>query len=317
MNKKISCILFLFFLIIFSPVFGHAATLYWVGDDGANMNVASNWKISNPSSCGGGDSGSAPTNADTIIFDADCDNGATFNANITASTGSMIISSGYTGTITGNNSITYANPITLEDNMLINVVSSNTFILSGIINDNASSYSISKIGIGNLRLAGNNTFDGGVNIKAGSMAIYTSANAAGTGSITIGDTSGSESATLIGGVGVSIANNIIVPSGSSGTLTLGNGQTNQTPTFSGTINLSNNLVISTGSTTTGAKTVTVGSSIIGTGNLIINNDGAGALLISKNTGDGINMVGSITNSGAGIGSVNISGIVGSNITSIV
>src|SRR5688500_11753313 len=63
-----------------APVAADAANLYWVGTDGANTNVASNWKTTDPVSCGGGDASAPPTTTDVAIFDADCDNGAAVNA---------------------------------------------------------------------------------------------------------------------------------------------------------------------------------------------------------------------------------------------
>lgn len=81
-----------------------AATLYWVGADGANTSVASNWKITNPTGCGGGDAGSAPGLSDTAIFDADCDNGATIDSSWTIS--NLTMDSGYTGTVTQSAALT-------------------------------------------------------------------------------------------------------------------------------------------------------------------------------------------------------------------
>lgn len=90
-------VVFFFFLASAQPL--QAATLYWVGSDGANGSVASNWKTTDPGSCGGGDAGAAPTSADTIVFDADCDNGATLDSSFTATVDTVTINSGYTGTI--------------------------------------------------------------------------------------------------------------------------------------------------------------------------------------------------------------------------
>jgi len=221
---------------IVMPAFSQAATLYWVGNDGANINVASNWKTTDPASCGGGNASSAPTNADTLIFDADCDNGATFNASITASTGGITISSGYAGTITLTN-LTYANPITLQDNATFSVNSTNTGTLSGVISDGAGSFSIIKTGTGTLYIGANSTFDGGVIIKSGILYPSVNANAVGTGSITIGDTTGSANATLSGYTETSFANPIIVAAGSSGTLSIS--ATNKV-VYSGAITLNNN-----------------------------------------------------------------------------
>src|SRR3989338_8731987 len=86
-----------FFLLLFSSQ-AFAATRYWVGNDGANTNIAANWKTTNPAACGGGNASAAPTSADDVIFDPDCDHGATINANLSANT--ITLESGYTGTVT-------------------------------------------------------------------------------------------------------------------------------------------------------------------------------------------------------------------------
>ena len=93
----------LFFLLSFFvvlPTSAHAANLYWVGTDGAATNVASNWKTTDPASCGSGDAGAAPTTTDVIIFDPDCDNGAAVTTSFSVLGVSMV--SGYTGTVTQN-----------------------------------------------------------------------------------------------------------------------------------------------------------------------------------------------------------------------
>lgn len=76
------------------PATVQAATLYWVGNDGASIQTASNWKTTDPSGCGSGDSGSAPGASDTAVFDADCDS----NTSIAASWSlqKLQMNSGYT-----------------------------------------------------------------------------------------------------------------------------------------------------------------------------------------------------------------------------
>lgn len=74
------------------------STFYWVGAEGANISVASNWKTTDPAGCGAGDALAAPGVTDTAVFDADCDNGAAIDSNW--SVAGLTIQSGYTGTIT-------------------------------------------------------------------------------------------------------------------------------------------------------------------------------------------------------------------------
>jgi autotransporter-associated beta strand protein len=290
-------------------------TLYWVGDNGANTNVASNWKTSDPSGCGGGNSASAPTNVDTLIFDADCDNGATFNASITASTGGIVVQSGYAGTITGANSITYANAITIQDNATISVGTGNTFTLSGIIGDGGANKGIFKTGLGTLTLSGANTFTGGLTIKAGTVIGLTNASAfggSGTGTITIGDTSGAADATLTASsLNTDFANPIIVASGSSGTLTI---TALNYPNFTGAITLNNNLTVSYSASAT--NMITISGGITGTGNLIIQGDANSNHQIVIQTNP-VNITGTITNSGTGSGYIQFSAVIGSNVTGVI
>lgn len=109
------CAGLLAFFLLF-PSIADAATLYWVGTDGANTSVATNWKTTDPSACGGGDAGAAPSTSDTAIFDADCDNGATVNSalSVTAAT----LQSGYTGTTTLSAALTTSGTLTISGGTL-------------------------------------------------------------------------------------------------------------------------------------------------------------------------------------------------------
>jgi hypothetical protein len=91
------------FLLLFSSQ-AFAAQRYWVGNNGANTNIAANWKTTNPTACGGGNAPAGPTAADDLIFDPDCDNGAAINANLSANT--ITLQSGYTGTVTQSAGVT-------------------------------------------------------------------------------------------------------------------------------------------------------------------------------------------------------------------
>lgn len=78
-----------------------AATLYWVGGNGDSVTGnANDWNTTDPASCndGLGNASAVPGSADTAIFDADCDNGATITANWSLT--KLQMNSGYTGTIT-------------------------------------------------------------------------------------------------------------------------------------------------------------------------------------------------------------------------
>lgn len=85
----------------------YAATLYWVGANGTNASIASNWSTTNPTSCVANvtPSASAPASADTINFDADCDNSAVLDSSFTSTVTSVVLNSGYAGTVTLSNSL--------------------------------------------------------------------------------------------------------------------------------------------------------------------------------------------------------------------
>ena len=146
---------------------------------------------------------------------------------------------------------------------------------------------------GNASLGGANTFTGGVTINSGT-ARGTFAAAFGTGTITLGDTTGSNNATLASTLLGSHANNIIVWEGTTGTLSILGGT--QNVNFTGSIALNNNLTLDiingktlglNGSITQGANAVTVtkgpaadglvtiaGATTLGVGGLTLANSGA-------------------------------------------
>src|SRR5262249_45659343 len=56
--------------------------------------------------------------------------------------------------------------------------------ISGVIGDGAGSFALTKDGLGPITLSGNNTFDGGTTISAGTLKTN-NAGALGTGSVTV------------------------------------------------------------------------------------------------------------------------------------
>src|SRR5690349_15649108 len=105
-----------FFLYLFPTHKIYAATLYWVGNNGANASVASNWSTTNPTSCVGNvtPSGVSPAAADTVNFDADCNNGAVIDSSFTSSVTSVVLNSGYAGTVTLSNPLTISGAFTIS-----------------------------------------------------------------------------------------------------------------------------------------------------------------------------------------------------------
>jgi autotransporter-associated beta strand protein len=149
-----------------------------------------------------------------------------------------------------------------------------------------------------IRLGGSNsTFSGGVTIQQGLLEL-TSNVGAGTGNITIGNTSGNASATLYSSNNNSISNGIIVAAGNSGNNTIGNTNTG-TFTLSGNVAVNNNLIFNP--TNTGS--ITVSGNITGGATATITNSG-------NNTG-GVTLSGLISN-----GSGNISLVQNSATSSL-
>ncbi len=231
----------------------------------------------------------------------------------TGSTRTSPVNDFATGTSFGTITIS-ASGFTLSGNSLgtstvVASHSSGNVTLSLIIGGGST---VSNTAAGTLILSGVNTYTGGSTIQAGTIQVQTSASALGTGTTTIGHTSGSNSATLIGaGANLTYANPISVATGSSGTLSITN---SQNTTFSGAITLNNNLTLTL---TTGNLTFTGG--VTGTGNLILNNNTTLGNSITLSTAN-VNMIGTITNSGTGFGASaasNISSIIGTNVTGII
>ena len=227
------------------------------------------------------------TGAGTTVSD-----GATLDLNgYTLGTSEALILNGAgqssAGALTNSSATTstYIGAITLGSNSSIGGSNGN-ITASGII---GGAFALTKIGTDTLTLSGVNTYSGGTTISAGTLVASTSASSLGSGPVTLGAASGSSNATLqVATNNLTFSNPIVLSSGTSGTLTIGNTGTAISTTFSGGVTGTNNLVISAGATT-GTITFTTGS---------------------------INNIGTITNSGSGSGTTTISAAVGSNVTGI-
>ncbi len=155
-----------------------------------------------------------------------------------------------------------------------------------------SGFALSKTGAGTLNLSGINTFNGGLTLKAGTVIGTVSASVFGAGTITLGDTTGSNSATLqVNTTGLTYANAIALAAGGTGTLSIG------TPVNAAAVN------------------ATFSGGVTGTNSLTINNQSlSGTTTFSVNA---LNNAGTITNLSSSTGTVTISGGIGSNVTQII
>ncbi len=156
---------------------------------------------------------------------------------VTGATFDMTNNAETVGSIAGGGSITMgtAQLIAGQDN------TSTTF--SGIISG-ASPGSFVKKGTGTLVLSGTNSYNGNTFVVGGSLRFNTNQVANFSGEIRLGETTGSDAATLSIGVGgVAITNAVLVRSGSSGTKTIDGTNSSGTATFSGPVVLSNDVTV--------------------------------------------------------------------------
>lgn len=227
-----------------------------------------------------------------------------------------------TGGVTGTNNWTYANTSTgalLFSTGLLNNTGTITNASTGggptfdsIIGSNVTDL-IQASATSTMTLSGTNSFSGSLYIKAGTVAI-SATTAASSGVIYLGDTGGSGSATLGSTINVgALPNNIVVPAGSSGTLSIVATAGGNNPTFAGSVTLNNNLKVEAQNNS--GKLLTLSGAIGGTGNLILSSAGTGGKVTLS--GSSINPTGTITNSGTQSGLVTISGPIGSNVTGVI
>lgn len=203
--------------------------------------------------------------------------------------------------------------------------------IGGIISPGSGNIAIVQNGPGTLTLNGMNTFGGGVTINAGAVVTGNDVSALGTGAVLLGNTSGSDNATLYIGSGRTanpVANAITVRAGTTGILTISsNGGT--ASRLNSDVLLNNNLVLATnaaGGNNSVANTLPymqAAGTFSGTGNLSLNV--SGLAVTSNNTNNplsssmtvtgAVTTSGALTNVGTGTGWVGVSGAI-SNVSNV-
>jgi autotransporter-associated beta strand protein len=215
--------------------------------------------------------------------------------------GAGLVTLGGTNTYTG---ATYLNAGTLTVTGLLGatgtyagaIADSGTFIYNGsaaqTLSGNISGLgSVTQEGTGSaLTLSASNSFTGGLAIQSGTVIASTSAYALGAGGVTLGNTTGSNPATLlIGTTGLTYANAITLATNSNApTLTIGNFGAAISTTFTGGVTGANNLTINENATTGNITFATTA----------------------------LNNSGTITNIGLGSGATTITSNIGSNVTGV-
>jgi autotransporter-associated beta strand protein len=190
---------------------------------------------------------------------------------------------------------------------------SKNITLSGVLSDDDGAGTLIKTGSGTLVLQGANTFTGGVTIKNGTLESKTTQTTLGTGTVTMGG-AGSTGATFI--TGQNNSNPFVINAPISGSIVIGTNGSGSGFTMSGPVTLNGNLTIQTSTTAVGATSSSIISGgVTGTGNLLLNNVGVGANVISLTTNP-VNHTGSITLQGTSTGNTTLSAGIGSNVTGI-
>jgi autotransporter-associated beta strand protein len=190
-------------------------------------------------------------------------------------------------------SISNAGSVTLAGDSTISAVGGVTGTIAGTISG-AYQLSANPNNTGTVFLSGNNSFSGGLWIKGGTVTGNTNANAFGTGSVTLGDTT---SPTVSARMNVNLANTnvvknaIVLSAGVTADLTISSPNTGSQATLTGGITGANNILLThTASAATGGIRFHTGS---------------------------LNNTGTITNVGTGGGNITIDSVIGANVTGVI
>ena len=231
---------------------------------------------------------------------------ASSNSSNFTNSGNVTIKAGSTGAVTLSGGINNTGTVTNAGTGAASTT------ISGVIGANVASV-IENSNTSELFLSAVNSY-GALLVKSGTVSVATNSTGAGVGSITLGDTAGSNSATFVSTInGGSFSNPIVVATNANaGTLSIGattNGQT-----FTGGVTGVNNITL----VNNGAGILTFsGGAINNTGNVTIADNSTGQIALSAPINNG----GLIINSGSGTQSAanipTISGIIGSLVTGVI
>lgn len=130
------------------------------------------------------------------------------------------------------------------------------------ISEDASPRTLIKTGTGTLELEGASTHSGGTEVLAGTLLVE-HASALGSGTLTLGPTSGTATTTAQFNAGLTISNNLTARSGGTGTITFD--APSGGVTWSGNVDLQRSATFDNGSSTVSS---TLSGLISGSGNLI-------------------------------------------------
>ena len=209
-------------------------------------------------------------------------------------------SSGNTGSLNFAGNVALGNEAGVR---ILTMADGTAHTISGVIDGLRG---IVKGGGGSLTLSGNNTFSG-ANYLINGTTIVTANSGAGTGTQNLGETWGSDSATLaLGGSGITMANAINVRAGSSGTKKIEAINAAGTSTLAGAMDLSANTTLAANSgggltltgttlnfaanttlTVTNSSSVSIVNQLITSGDALIAKRGSGTLTLANasNYGD--------------------------------
>ena len=220
----------------------------------------------------------------------------------------LVVSGGITGAATEG-----ASTLTLGGTTVSTTGTRQNKITGDIANGGGGgTLAVEKTGTGLWVLEGAKTFSGGLTVREGELRIAGSAAAAGSGSITLGDTGGTAAATFSVSSSVVPTNALTVASGSSGikTLTVGNVGT---PGYNGAITLNDSLTVSVTTSNDTNTNFTLG----GVSGISLNSNTLKLLVAPTNTNTITNTI-TVNKAVSGTGAVEIIGAgTNTNATRVV